>query len=103
MNAIELSQLIGLIYETASDEALWPKLLQRIAENIDAAPVPTANGHDSEDDPALVLLACLAPHFALAQDMNRQLRDAERDLQSSQDFKSPAHRGRNDRPRRRDR
>lgn len=86
MNAIELSQLIGLIYETASDEALWPKLLQRIAKNIDVAPIATANGHDSEADPALVLLACLAPHFALAQDMNRQLRDAERDLQSSQDF-----------------
>jgi pimeloyl-ACP methyl ester carboxylesterase/DNA-binding CsgD family transcriptional regulator len=96
MNAIEISKLIGLIYETASDESLWPQLLQRIAKNVDVPPDPnhlaehapasSVAGHDSSADPALVLLACLAPHFALAQDMNRQLRDAERELQSSQDF-----------------
>jgi pimeloyl-ACP methyl ester carboxylesterase/DNA-binding CsgD family transcriptional regulator/PAS domain-containing protein len=97
MNAIEISNLIGLIYETASDESLWPQLLQRIAKNLDVppdptyftaahAPVSTADGGDSSADPALVLLACLAPHFAKAQDMNRQLRDAERELQSSQEF-----------------
>lgn len=97
MNAIEISRLIGLIYETASDESLWPQLLQRIAKNLDVppdpahftaahAPVSTVDARDSSADPALVLLACLAPHFAKAQDMNRQLREAERELQSSQDF-----------------
>jgi pimeloyl-ACP methyl ester carboxylesterase/DNA-binding CsgD family transcriptional regulator len=97
MNAIEISKLIGLIYETASDESLWPQLLQRIAKNVDVppdplyftapqSPVSTTDGVDSSADPALVLLACLAPHFAKAQDMNRQLRDAEKELQSSQEF-----------------
>jgi pimeloyl-ACP methyl ester carboxylesterase/DNA-binding CsgD family transcriptional regulator len=97
MNAIEISNLIGLIYETASDESLWAQLLQRIAKNLDVPPDPsfysaahtpvsTVAGHESPADPALVLLACLAPHFAKAQDMHHQLRDAERELQSSQDF-----------------
>lgn len=97
MNAIEISNLIGLIYETASDESLWSQLLQRIAKNLDVppdpsfftaahAPVSAVGGPDSPADPALVLLACLAPHFAKAQDMHRQLREAERELQSSEDF-----------------
>src|ERR1700690_2694279 len=77
MNAIEISNLIGLIYETASDESLWAQLLQRIAKNLDVPPDPsfysaahtpvsTVAGHESPADPALVLLACLAPHFAKA-------------------------------------
>lgn len=97
MNAIEISNLIGLIYETASDESLWSQLLQRIAKNLDVPPDPsfftaahapasTVGGHESPADPALVLLACLAPHFAKAQDMHSQIRDAESELRSSQDF-----------------
>ena len=98
MNAIEISNLIGLIYETASDESLWSQLLQRIAKNLDVPPDPSfftaahapvstgEGGHESPADPALVLLACLAPHFAKAQDMHSQIRDAESELRSSQDF-----------------
>jgi pimeloyl-ACP methyl ester carboxylesterase/DNA-binding CsgD family transcriptional regulator len=97
MNAMQISELIGLIYETANDESLWPHLLERIAAQVDVPAETTlfADSHatnsymsaaNSSSDPAQTLLACLAPHFARAQDMNQQLRDVEEELESTHEF-----------------
>jgi len=91
MNAIQTSELIGLIYETANDESLWPLLLERIATSLEVpADAKLTDSRsitaDSSSHPAQVLLACLAPHFARAQNMNQQIRDAEKELESTHDF-----------------
>jgi pimeloyl-ACP methyl ester carboxylesterase/DNA-binding CsgD family transcriptional regulator len=80
MNAIQISELIGSIYETADDELLWPHLLESIATYLQV--LPEAGAANS----AQTLLACLAPHFARAQDLNRQMRDAENELEASHDL-----------------
>src|SRR5277367_1297114 len=80
MNAIQISELIGAIYETADDELLWPHLLERVASYLQ---VPQETGAANS---AQTLLACLAPHFARAQDLNRQMREAENELESSHDL-----------------
>jgi hypothetical protein len=69
MNPIQISELIGSIYETADDELLWPNLLEKVASYLQ---VPAEAGAANS---AQTLLACLAPHFARAQDLNRQMRD----------------------------
>jgi len=97
--AERLSAVIGLIYDAADDESLWPQLLEGMADLLvlphdgaqmtlgaphglavsDGGPValPAATG-DTEQ----YLWACLAPHFARSQNMHADLRDAEmeRDL-----------------------
>ncbi len=94
-----MSAVIGLIYDTAADESLWPQLLEGMADLLvlphdgaqaalgarpelarpEAGPValPTATSEAEQ-----YLWACLAPHFARSQNMHAELREAEmeRDL-----------------------
>jgi len=97
--AERLSAVIGLIYETASDESLWPRLLEGLAELVlesKGGTLETANGaHQAglvglqglpltlaPSEAEQYLLACLAPHFARSQEMQRALQETEveRDL-----------------------
>jgi len=97
--ADRLSAVIGLIYETASDESLWPRLLEGLAELVlesKGGTLETANGaHKARlvglqglpltlapSEAEQYLLACLAPHFARSQEMQRALQETEieRDL-----------------------
>ncbi len=63
-SASALSALIGLIYETATDLSLWPRLLEGLADVSVSSPKPG-------------LAACLAPHFARAHAIHAQLSQAE--------------------------
>lgn len=67
-SAAALSALIGLIYETATDISLWPRLLEGVAESL-------AGVDAARSDPGL--MACLAPHFVRAHAINQQLSQAE--------------------------
>lgn len=97
--AERLSAVIGLIYETASDESLWPQLLEGLAELVleskGAAPVLPNGAHKgaltglqglpltlAPSEAEQYLLACLAPHFTRSQEMQRALQETEieRDL-----------------------
>ena len=97
--AEQISLVIGLIYETASDESLWPQLLEGLAGLIvspqDAAqaspdtPLDMARTLDlatslslANTDAQQYLWACLAPHFARSQRMQQELQgiEIERDL-----------------------
>lgn len=97
--AEQLSVVIGLIYETAVDESLWPQLLEAMAGLIvapqDAALAIPDTGLGmartldlastlslATSDAQQYLLACLAPHFARSQRMQQELQDVEieRDL-----------------------
>ena len=93
-----LSQLIGMIYETAADVSLWPRLLEQMAAYLACAnpggdepaavrsdlnlivagwfngvPPDAARGSPAEQ----TLLACLAPHFQRAHDIHLLLAEAE--------------------------
>lgn len=77
------SDLIGLIYDSAQNPELWPKLLQKIDLLINATEEQssdplTVSAKDSE-------LAILRPHFQRALQLNRKLYDLknERDAVSS--------------------
>ncbi|MDH4481431.1 MAG: hypothetical protein QE279_01840, partial [Rhodoferax sp.] len=97
--AERLSAVIGLIYDTADDESLWPQLLEGMADLLvvphDDAPAALGAAPElalSEGGPVAIptatseaeqyLWACLAPHFARSQHMHAELREAEmeRDL-----------------------
>lgn len=99
-----LSRLIGLIYGTASDDDLWPSLLQAMADFLmqtgtqDARPVSTAEtdaivtswfGDASNPLPSTASAAeqqvfqLLAPHFVRAWDMRQTQTDAETHRQIS--------------------
>lgn len=97
--AERLSAVIGLIYDTAADDSLWPQLLEGMADllvlphdgahaALGAAPgmVLSAGGpmalSAATGEAEQYLWACLAPHFARSQNMHADLRDAEmeRDL-----------------------
>jgi pimeloyl-ACP methyl ester carboxylesterase/DNA-binding CsgD family transcriptional regulator len=99
--AEQLSAVIGLIYETAADESLWPQLLEGMAGLIVApqdaaqaslgveANLDLARTLDlatslslANSDAQQYLWACLAPHFVRSQRMQQELQDTEveRDL-----------------------
>ena len=99
--AEQLSAVIGLIYETAADESLWPQLLEGMAglivapqdaaqatlgveANLDLARTLDLTSALSlaNSDAQQYLLACLAPHFARSQRMQQELQEVEieRDL-----------------------
>ena len=97
--AERLSAVIGLIYETASDEGLWPQLLEGLAglvlESKGTMLAQSTCGPESglavlhglplslaPSEAEQYLLACLAPHFARSQAMQRALQEVEieRDL-----------------------
>ena len=65
----ELSELIGLVYETAVDASVWPRLLEAMAVWV---------GQSSAQE----MLSVLGPHFLRAHDLHQGLNEAEseRDL-----------------------
>ncbi len=65
----QLSHLIGLIYDIAADEDVWPQLLQALTDYV----VQTPSGH------TMVLVEALAPHFARAHQMQQDLKQTEAD------------------------
>ncbi len=90
----QLSAVIGLIYDTASDESLWPRLLESVAALVLESKVGTMalpddvgllglkniKGMNISLEPSAAeayLLACLAPHFARSQEMLRTLKETE--------------------------
>ncbi|MEI7515198.1 MAG: alpha/beta fold hydrolase [Betaproteobacteria bacterium] len=97
--AERLSTVIGLIYDTADDESLWPQLLEGMADllvlphdgaqaALSARPELAVHGGGPVALPAATgeaeqyLWACLAPHFARSQNLHAELLEAEieRDL-----------------------
>jgi len=106
VSGAQLSEVIGLIYDAASDERLWPQLLEKIAglsgrlvhprSGLPGAADPTGGespaGLQDAHSVALVtghnarweayLLQCLAPHFArsLAAEHGVRAVEMERDL-----------------------
>ncbi|AOK50350.1 hypothetical protein WT60_26395 [Burkholderia sp. MSMB617WGS] len=93
-----LSSLIGLIYETANDDDLWPHLLQAMADFLsdarvhDALPIPrhetdrmVASWFDGMGNPLPTsataaerqIFTLLAPHFVRACDMRQRLTDSD--------------------------
>ena len=91
-----LSELIGLIYEAATDLSLWPRLLEGMSEYLTMAGA-TFGTMDADlhrivagwfqgaglpmltpaTAPERTLLACLAPHFVRAHEIHRQLAATE--------------------------
>ncbi len=92
-----IHELIGLIYDTAEDPALWPLLLAGLVESVrEAPPTPDGEGDDAPPSPAsaipgtpdlqqLPLLAgdalseTLIPHFQRALRLNRLLAETRQD------------------------
>jgi len=97
-DAVGLSALIGLIYDTAGDQTLWPQLLEAMARYLasdGAALVPRYNPDDGErmvtswfdgsgaplpmnlSNHERLAFAQLAPHFVRAQELQRQALEVE--------------------------
>lgn len=86
------SELVGLVYATAIDGGEWPKLLDKLSEfsrleSDDQTKNPYSSQqvqeivqHWDSPDPSGIsgLNAQLAPHFALAREIQRQLVESER-------------------------
>jgi len=66
-----LSDLIGLIYDTANRPTLWPQLLEHLSGFLARPELPASTENEG------AMLALLAPHFVRAHDMQRRLADAE--------------------------
>lgn len=96
--ANDLSGLIGLIYDTAGDEELWPSLLQAMARYLAGTDLPVSEPVPAETAERLVsswfgansmpalaqgtaaerqVFAQLAPHFVRAFDMRQRLHASE--------------------------
>jgi pimeloyl-ACP methyl ester carboxylesterase/DNA-binding CsgD family transcriptional regulator len=77
IDPLALSQVIGLIYEAATDSSAWPLLLEQLGELLmsEAAALSVSAGAEvSAEACATQLLAeCLAPHFERANDIHLEL------------------------------
>ena len=65
-----LSRLIGLIYDLASDEDVWPQLLQALTDYVTLSPSVRS----------MTLLDALVPHFVCAHQIQQDLRQSETDV-----------------------
>jgi hypothetical protein len=91
-SAAALSKLIGLIYDTAGDQTLWPQLLESMASYVSALGTETVLPFDTRDAERMVanwfdgsgaltplrstsaqqgVFVHLAPHFARAYELQR--------------------------------
>jgi pimeloyl-ACP methyl ester carboxylesterase/DNA-binding CsgD family transcriptional regulator len=98
-----LSDLIALVYDTASDHTLWPKLLQSVADYLSAAELDPALPLQTLEAERMVsswfdgtgtplsfhrsaaeeyVFSCLAPHFIRAQAMQRQWAESDQHRRS---------------------
>lgn len=97
-HAAALSKLIGLIYDTASDQALWPQLLESMADYVSALEADTVLPFDPRDAERMVgnwfegsgqlaspqgnpaqkgVFVHLAPHFVRAFELQRQFAESD--------------------------
>lgn len=65
-----LSHLIGLIYDIAADEDVWPQLLQALTDYVT----------QTTSSQSMALVEILAPHFARAHQMQQDLKQTEADV-----------------------
>jgi pimeloyl-ACP methyl ester carboxylesterase/DNA-binding CsgD family transcriptional regulator len=73
MDSKTLSDLIGLIYDTAVDEKLWPRLLQMLSEELE----PLLDEDQKSDSASeMALTDILRSHFTRALDLNREILEA---------------------------
>ena len=98
-----LSDLIALVYDTASDHTLWPRLLQSVADYLSKAELDPAlplrtleaermvsSWFDGTGTPQSFhrsaaeeyVFTCLAPHFIRAQAMQRQWAESDQHRRS---------------------
>jgi pimeloyl-ACP methyl ester carboxylesterase/DNA-binding CsgD family transcriptional regulator len=98
-----LSDLIALVYDTASDHTLWPRLLQSVADYVSAAELDPALPLQTLEAERMVsswfdgtgrplsfhrsaaeecVFSCLAPHFVRAQAMQRQWAESDQHRRS---------------------
>jgi len=97
-HAAALSKLIGLIYDTASDQTLWPRLLESMADYVSALEAKTVLPFDTRDAERMVanwfddsgqltplrgtsaqhgVFVHLAPHFVRAFELQRQFAESD--------------------------
>nr|WP_311529055.1 alpha/beta fold hydrolase [uncultured Ralstonia sp.] len=97
-HAAALSKLIGLIYDTAGDQALWPQLLESMADYVAALEAETVLPFDPRDAERMVanwfdgsgqlaplqgttaqkgIFLHLAPHFVRAFELQRQFAESD--------------------------
>lgn len=97
-HAAALSKLIGLIYDTAGDQALWPQLLESMADYVSALGAETVLPFDPRDAERMVanwfddsgalaplrgtdaqkgVFVHLAPHFVRAFELQRQFAESD--------------------------
>lgn len=97
-HAAALSKLIGLIYDTAGDQALWPQLLESMVNYVSALGTETVLPFDTRDAERMVahwfdgsgalaplqstsaqqgVFVHLAPHFARAYELHRQSTESD--------------------------
>jgi len=97
-HAAALSKLIGLIYDTAGDQALWPQLLESMSDYVSALGDETVLPFDTRDAESMVanwfdgsaelaplrgtgaqngVFLHLAPHFVRAFDLQRQFAESD--------------------------
>lgn len=81
----DISNLIGLIYDSAQNPELWPELLQQIDGLVSAIEPSTATDASSAASERESRLDILYPHFQRALKLNKKLYDlkSERDAVSS--------------------
>ena len=74
VDPFELSDVIGLIYDAASDASAWPQLLERLGLFM----LRAAESQGDEGGRERVMRdieACLMPHVTRAQDLHIELTD----------------------------
>lgn len=80
LNPLELSRLIGLVYDAAAQPGLWPQVLALSAQMLEAAPGTGVDRGDAaahaETDPATLLGLGLLPHLTRAFAWRQELDDA---------------------------
>lgn len=73
MDSKTLSDIIGLIYDTAVDEKLWPRLLQMLSEELEPLLDEDQKGDSASE---MALTDILRSHFIRALDLNREILEA---------------------------
>lgn len=97
-HAAALSKLIGLIYDTAGDQTLWPQLLESMADYVSALEAETVLPFDTRDAERMVanwfdgsgqmaplqgtsaqkgVFIHVAPHFVRAFELQRQFAESD--------------------------
>ncbi len=81
-SSVALSEMIGLIYEAATDLTLWPQLLKCMSAYLELSVPDAPHAHSSVSQSEHSLIRFLAPHFERAHTLQQQLSEVleERNL-----------------------